>query len=206
MNGSEPQGLLTFSRTPNFYCAVFFLSLIFLVLLPLGILVSDVWLGAREVGLVADVNALGAEIESLSREVAADTNDIAALQAEVTALAKAEQVFTEDSGQGTLWRPDARWSEMGKARVQDIWRRQGIVQDRQAAAQTLIWQKQADLMRAQARKDQNTYLQDLIRGHTYILYGWLLVGIFAMAFSGLLWGVLVQTRVDAILTRWARRS
>jgi len=201
MAGSESQGTVNLRGTPNFYRVMFFLSLILLVLPPLGVLSSDVWLELREKQLQADAGALEAELDSLSAQIAADSNEVAALDTEVSEIAHSEQVFTEGSDQRSLWRPDARWSEMGKARVQEIWRQRGILGDRLAQSRALVRQKEADQIRTRGRKDQITHLRQFIKGHTFVLYGVLLFGAFAVAFFALLWGVL-QGRVNAILRRW----
>jgi hypothetical protein len=76
MAASESQGPVNLRGTPNFYRVMFFLSLILLVLLPLGVLSSDVWLEFREKQLEADTSALEAELESLSQHIAADSNEV----------------------------------------------------------------------------------------------------------------------------------
>ncbi len=182
---------------------MFFLSLILLVLLPLSVLSSDVWLELREKQLEADTSTLEAELESLSQQFAADSNEVDALDTEVSEIAHSEQVFIEGPDQRSLWRPDARWSEMGKARVQEIWRQRGILGDKLAQSRTLARQKKAELIQMLGRKDQITYLRQLIKEHTFMLYGVLLFGAFAVMFFALLWVVLVQSKVNAILRRWA---
>ena len=201
MAGSESQGPVNLRVTPNFYRAMFFLSLILLVLLPAGILSSDVWFEFREKQVQANASALEAELESLSTQIAVDSNEMAALDNEVSEIAHSEQVFTKDSDQHSLWMPDARWSEMGKARVQEIWRQQGILKVRLAKSRALVRQKEADLIRTGGRKEQITFLRQFIKNHTFLLYGVLLFGAFAVAFFALLWSVL-QGRVNMILRRW----
>lgn len=201
MVGSESRSPANLRGTPNFYRVMFFLSLILLVLFPLGVLSSDVWLEFREKQLQAEASALEAELESLSQQIAADNNEVTALDTEVSEIAHSEQVFTEGSDQPSLWRPDARWSEMGKARVQEIWRQRGILGDRLAQSRAFVRQKEADLIRMGGRKDQITYLRQLIKGRTFVLYGALLFGALAVAVFALMWGVL-QGRVNAILRRW----
>jgi hypothetical protein len=202
MAGFESQGPANLRGTPNFYRAMFFLSLILLVLLPLGVLNSDVWLELREKQFQADASALEAELESLSQQIAADSNEVAALDTEVSKIAHFEQVFTEDSDQRSLWTPDARWSEMGKARVQEVWHQRGILGDRLAQSHALVRQREADLIRTRGRKDQIIHLRQFIKGHAFVLYGVLLLGAFATVLFALLWGAL-QGRVNAILRRWA---
>ena len=203
MAASESQGPVNFRGTSNFYRVMFFLSLLLLVLLPLGVLSSDVWLEFREKQLEVDTSALEAELESLSQQIAADSNEVDALDTEVSEIAHSEQVFTEGPDQRSLWRPNARWSEMGKARVQEIWRQRGILGDSLAQSRALVRQKQADITRMHGRKDQIIHLRQLIKEHTFVLYGVLLFGGFAVMFFALLWAVLVQGRVNAILKRWA---
>jgi hypothetical protein len=201
MVGSESRSPANLRGTPNFYRVMLFLSLILLVLLPLCVLSSDVWLESREKRLQAEAGALEAELQSLSQQIAADQNEVAALDTEASEIAHSEQVFTEGSDQRSLWRPDARWSEMGKARVQEIWRQRGTLGDRLAQSRGLVWQKEADLIRMGGRKDQIAYLRQFIKRRTFVLYGVVLFGAFAVAVFALMWGVL-QGRVNAILRRW----
>lgn len=201
MAGPESRTPVSLRGTPNFYRAMFFVSLILLVLFPLGILSSDVWLEFQEKQVQAEAGALKAELESLSQRIAADNNEVAALDSEVSAIAHSEQVFTEGSDQRSLWRPDARWSEMGKARVQEIWRQRGILGDRLAQSRGFVRQKEADLIRTGGRKDQISYLRQFIKRRAVVLYGVLLFGVFAVAVFALMWGVL-QGRVNVILRRW----
>ena len=42
--------------------------------------------------------------------------------------------------------------------------------------------------------------------HRIFLYGVLLAGVFGVVLSTLVWGGLVQVRVNAVLARWASRS
>lgn len=202
MAGFESQGPANLRGTPNFYRVMFFVTLILLVLPPLGILSSDIWLEFRERQIQADASALEAELQSLSAQIAADSNEVAALDTEVTDIAHSEQIFTEGSDQRGLWRPDTRWSEMVKARVQEIWGRRAVLADGLAQSRALVREKEADLIRTRGRKDQTTCLRQLIDDHTFVLYGVLLLGGLLAALFALLWGLL-QGRVNAILRRWA---
>lgn len=204
MSVSESQGPASVRGTPNFYRVMFFLSLVFLVLLPIGVLSSDVWLESTEMQLDGKIGALEAALESLAQEIAIDSNEIALLDAEVVEIARSEQVFAEGSDQSSLWRPDAKWSDMGKSRVQEIWRRRGLLQDRQAQSRALAREKAADLALARAERDRNSYFRNLIKDRKFALYGVLLLGAFGTALSALLWGALVQGRVNVILARWGR--
>ena len=203
---SDLHGPVNMQGVGNFYRAAFFVSLILLVLLPLAILKSDIWLAYRQKHLDGDAAALEEELTMLGRAVAVDSNEVAALDAQVIEIARSEQIFTEDSDPGSLWRPDSRWSEMGKAHILALWDRQEALRDRLGQSHALAREKTADLVRLCARKDENTYLRECIKAHRFFLYCVLLVGVFGVALSTLLWGGVVQVRVNAVLMRWASRS
>ncbi len=203
---SELHGPGNMQGIGNFYRATFFVSLILLVLLPLAILKSDIWLECRERRLDGNAAALEEELTLLCREVAADSNEVAALDKEVLEIARSEQIFTEDSDPRSLWRPDSRWSEMGKAHILELWDRREMLGNRLGQSRTLLREKTADLAGVHARKDENSYLRASLRTHRLLLRGALVLGVFGVASSALLWGALVQTRVNAVLTRWASRS
>ena len=203
---SELHGPANMQGIGNFYRAIFFVSLILLILLPLAIVKSDIWLQYRQKQLDGRMVILEEELASLSRAIAADGNDVAALDAEVIQIARSEQIFTEDSDPRSLWRPDSRWSEMGKAHILELWDRQKMLTSRVGQSQNLMREKTADLARVLAQKDENKYLRECLRGHRLWLYGALLLGVFGVSFSALLWGSFIQIRVNAVLTRWASRS
>lgn len=205
MAGHELQGCLSLHGTPNFYKVMFFISLVLLVLIPGTILSSGFWLESREILLDGRLAALEAEIESLDRQIATDIDRLASLEAEVLDIARTEQVFSSGSEQGNLWGPDTRWSQMGRARVEEIWRRHEAVQKGMADSQTAARHKKADLVLAQAGKRQIAHRQAFVSNHRIALYGVILVGAFATVLFALLWSTLVQSRVNAILASWARR-
>ena len=120
-------------------------------------------------------------------------------------IAQAEQVFAGGSEEANLWGPDTRWSEMGRARVEEIWRRCGVLQNSVTEIGHLARQKTADITLAHAQKEQITYFREFITGHKIALYAVILAGAFATVLFALLWGALVQTRVNAILGCWARK-
>ncbi|MFC1634466.1 hypothetical protein ACFL5Z_06450 [Planctomycetota bacterium] len=203
MAGYESQGPASLRGIPNFYRTMFFLSLILFVLLPMGILSSDIGLELRENQFQIIANALEAELESLSQQIAADSKEIDALDVEVSQIARSEQVFTESSEQHSLWRPDARWSEMGKVRVQEIWLQRGILGNELTQSRDLVRQKRSDLIRTDGRREQIINLRKLIKEHIFMFYGVLLFGVFTTVLFALLWSVL-QGRVNMILRRWAK--
>jgi len=206
MTGTELQGPASLRGTPNFYRVMFFVCFILLVLLPCGLLSSNVWLESREIQLDGHLTALKAELESLEQQIAADRDSIASLEGEVLEIARAEQVFSAGSDQASLWGPDTRWSEMGRARVEEIWRRRAALQDGLTESNALVRQKTANLTITQARKKQVTHFRAFVGSHRVASYAVILVGAFATALFALLWSALVQARVNAILGWWARKQ
>ncbi|MDI6451671.1 hypothetical protein [Anaerobaca lacustris] len=206
MAGHELQGCLSLQGIPNFYKVMFFISLVLLILMPSAILNSSFWLESREILLDGRLAGLEAEIESLEQQIAGDKDHLAGLDAEVLDIARAEQVFSSGSEQGNLWGPDTRWSEMGRARVEEIWRRHGAAQKGLAEAQESVRQKRAELVLVQAGKSHMAHLRAVVSNHRVALYGVILVGAFATVLFALLWGALIQTRVNAILSSWARKQ
>lgn len=203
---SDLHGPANMQGVGNFYRAAFFVSLILLVLFPLAILKSDLWLQYRQRYLDGDAAALEEELTMLGRAVAVDSNEVTALDAQVIEIARSEQIFTEGDEPRSLWRPDSRWSEMGKAHILALWDRQEALRDRLGQSRALTREKTADLVRLCARRDENTYLRECIKAHRFFLYCILSVGVFGVVLSTLLWGGLVQVRVNAVLMRWASRS
>jgi len=182
---------------------MFFVFFVLLVLLPCGLLSSNVWLELVTIRLDGQLAALGAEIESLGQNITAETDGIADLENEVVKIAKAEQVFSNGADEASLWGPDTRWSDMGRARVEEIWRRCEVLEADLAESSALVRQKSATLTMAQASRDQITHFRAFVNDHRVVLYAVILVGVFATGLSVLLWGALVQARVNAILRRWA---
>ena len=205
MAGTELQGAVSLRGTPNFYRVMFFLCFVLLLLLPCGLLSSNVCLDSREIQLDGDLAALEAELESLGQQMVADTDGIASLKGEVLEIARAEQVFADGSDQANLWGPDTRWSDMGRARVEEIWRRRAALQGNLAESRALVRRKTADLTVAQASKKKITHCRTLVKEHRIVLSAVALVGAFGTALFALLWGALVQARVNAILVCWARK-
>ncbi len=206
MAGHELQGCLSLQGIPNFYKVMFFTSLVLLVLIPSAIVHSRFWLESREILLDGRLASLEAEIESLDRQIASDADRLAGLEAEVLDIARAEQVFSSGSEQANLWGPDTRWSQMGRARVEEIWRRHEALQKGMADSQTAVRHKKADLVLAQAGKRHIAHRQAFLSNHRIALYGVILAGAFATVLFALLWGALIQTRVNAILATWARKQ
>jgi hypothetical protein len=193
---------------PNLYRALFFVSLILLVLVPLGILGLDICLESRNRPLDGNLAAVEAELASLNQAVAADNKEITTLDNEVTATGRAEQLFAkgpEGIDPNNLWRTDSRWSDMGKARVLELWGRRAILLKRAGDLQSLVREKTAEAARTRAAKDRNAYLQKAIRGRALLLKILIAAGVVGAAISALAWSVLIQSRVNIVLGRWASR-
>lgn len=205
MNAAESPSSVSLRGIPNFYKAMFFVCFVLLVLLPFGILNSSVVLESREVRLDGRVAALDAEIRSLQQQITADANSIAGLENEVLDIARAEQVFSGGAEQGRLWGPDTRWSEMGRARVEELWRRQAVLQNDLVQLRGFLRQKMADSTVVEAEKKQIELWRETVKGRRIALYAVILVGVFATVLFALLWGALIQGRVNTILNRWARK-
>lgn len=205
MTGAEFQGPASLRGTPNFYRAMFFLCFILLVLLPLGLLSSSVCLDSKDIRLDGHLSALGSSLESLRQQIANDTEAVVSLDGEALEIARAEQVFSEGDDQGNIWGPDTRWSEMGRARVEELWRRRQILQEDLTHLQTLVREQTADVAIVQSEKERNAHFRTFISDHKLALYAVILVGVFGSALFALLWGALVQGRVNAVLAVWARR-
>jgi len=206
MTGTEFQGPTSLRGTPNFYKVMFFVCFIFLLLLPCGLLSSNVWLESREIQLDGHLTALEAERESLEQQIAAAGDSIATLEGQVIEIARAEQVFSGNSDQANLWGPDTRWSEMGRARVEEIWRRRAALQAGRDECRVSVRQKTADLAITQANKKQITHFRTFVTDHKIAIYAAILAGAFTCALFILLWGALVQAKVNAILGCWARKQ
>ncbi|MFC1653083.1 hypothetical protein ACFL3F_05120 [Planctomycetota bacterium] len=155
-------------------------------------------------GIEGNLQALNTELTTISTAIAVDMNEVRALEAEEIALAKSEQMFTEGDDQATIWRADARWSEMGKSRVREIWNRRQMLQVRLTDLRTIHREKTSELMQLQAKEQQKTYLRDAIKNRRYQLYGILLLGGFGILLFAILWHALVQKRVNRILQNMAR--
>lgn len=205
MAGYESQGCLSLYGIPNFYKVMFFISLILLVFAPGALITSVIWLESREIVLDGRVTALEAEIESLEQMITGQRGRLESLEAEVLEIARAEQVFSGESQQGSLWGPDTRWSEMGRARVEEIWRRHEALEERLAESQASVREKRADLVMAQAGKRHIAHFSTFVSDRRVALYGLMLLGAFTTVLFGLLWGSLVQAKVNAILTYWTRK-
>jgi cell division protein FtsB len=206
MAGTESQGSISLRGIPNFYSVMFFVSFILLVCLPCGLLSSKVWLDSKEISLNGRIEALQADIGSLEQQIAAGKDGVKSLEDEASEIARAEQMFSKGSDQGSLWGPDTRWSEMGRARVEEIWRRRGVLQDDLRECRALLRQKTADLTIAQASEKRIVHFRTFVRDHRIALYATILVGAFATVVFALLWGAIVQARINAILGWWARRQ
>jgi len=205
MAGTESQGPISLRGVPNFYGVMFFVWFILLVLLPCGLLSSKVWLDSREISLNGHIEALQAEVGVLEQQIAASKESITGLENEASEIARAEQVFSKGSDQGSLWGPDTRWSEMGRARVEEIWRRRGVLQDDLRECRALLRQKTADLTVVHASQKRIDHFRTFVKDHRIALYAAILVGAFATVLFALLWGAIVQARINAILGSWARR-
>jgi hypothetical protein len=205
MAGTELQGPVSLHGTPNFYRVMFFLCFILLVLVPFGLLSSKVCLGSKEILFDGHLAALEAALESLRQQITSDTESITGIDAEVLDIARAEQVFSGENDQGNLWGPDTRWSDMGRARVEELWRRRQVLQGDLADLRALVREQTADLTIIQAEKGRIAHFRTFVSDHKLALYAVILVGVFGTALFALLWGGLVQARVNAILGVWARR-
>lgn len=206
MTGSELQGPTSLRGTPNCYSTMFFICLILLVLLPCALLSSTVWLEPKAIQLEGRLSALTAEIDSLQQQIAVDANDITRLENEVLDIARAEQVFSNGSNQGNLWGPDTRWSDMGRARVEEIWRRRAVLRTDLTESGRSVRRQTASLADVQASRDQITFLRTFVADHKVLLYAVVLFGVFATGLFALLWSALIQARVNAILSRWAHNK
>jgi Tfp pilus assembly protein PilN len=204
MAASDISGTVYFGSAASFYKVMFFLSLIVLVFVPVGILSSRVWLDWDAARLQGNRSALQAEVAALTSDIAADSNEIDSLTAEELALAGSEQVFAENSDQRNLWSADVRWSEMGKLRVQAIWATKGAIRASTASTQALKRERTADLARVEARLEQDAMMQQFIEDHKLALYSLLLVGAFLVVLFALLWAALVQARINRVLQKMAR--
>jgi hypothetical protein len=206
MTGTEMLGPTSLHGTPNFYRVMFFLCFILLVLLPLGLLSSNVCLESKEIRLDGHLTALTASVESLRQQIATDREGVAGLEAEVLEIARAEQVFSEGDDQGHIWGPDTRWSEMGRARVEELWRRQDMLQEDLVQLQALMREQMADLTILQSEKERIAHFRTFVSDHRFALYAVILAGVFGSALFALLWGAVVQGRVNAVLAVWARKQ
>ena len=191
--------------TPNFYRVMFFLCFILLVLLPLGLLSSNVCLDSKDIRLGGHLSAFEASIESLRQQIAGDKESMAGLEADVLEIAHAEQVFSDGDEQGSVWGPDTRWSDMGRARVEELWRHRQALQEDLMQLQMLLREQMADLTVMQSAKERIAHFRTFVGDHRIALYALILAGVFGTALFALLWGGLVQAKVNAILGVWARR-
>ncbi|UCD49271.1 MAG: hypothetical protein JSW27_17280 [Phycisphaerales bacterium] len=203
MTDAELPGPASLHGTPNFYRVMFFLCFILLVLLPFGLLSSNVCLESKEIQLNGHLSALGSSLESLRQQIAGDTESIASLEGEVLEIAEAEQVFSEEGDQGHIWGPDTRWSDMGRARVEELWRRRQILQEDLTHLQTLLREQTADLTIVQSEKERIAHFRTFVSDRKIALYAVILAGVFGSALFALLWGALVQGRVNGVLAVWA---
>jgi hypothetical protein len=183
---------------------MFFLCFVLLVLLPLGLLGSNVCLDSKEIRLKGHLTALEASIAALRQQIATDRESVAGLEAEVLEIARAEQVFSEGDDQGHIWGPDTRWSEMGRARVEELWCRQQVLQEDLMRLQALVREQTADLTIVQSETERVAHFRAFVSDNKIVLYAVILAGVFGSALFALLWGALVQGRVNAILSVWAR--
>jgi len=206
MAGTELQGPTSLRGTPNFYRAMFFLCFILLVALPLGLLSSSVCLDSKDIRLDGHLSALGSSLESLRQRIADDTEAVVSLDGETLEIARAEQVFSEGDDQGNIWGPDTRWSEMGRARVEELWGRRRALQEDLTHLETMVREQTADLTMVQSEKERVAHFRTFISDHKFAFYAVILVGMFGSALFALLWGALVQGRVNAVLAAWTRQQ
>jgi len=204
MAASDISGAANFGAVASFYKVMFFLSLVVLVFIPVGILGSRVWLDWDTNRLQGEKSALDAEVTALTRDIAADSNEIETLVAEELALAGSEQVFRENSDRRNLWGADVRWSEMGRLRVQAIWTAKGAIRASMVRTRELKRERTADLARIEAQIEQNAMIERFIEDHKVVLYSLLLVGSFLVVLLALLWAALVQARINRVLQKMAR--
>ena len=185
----------------NLYRCLFALSFIFLIVLPITILSLRGWIHYQQEGTQGDITALKTDQDGLAQAIAADVNQIAALDNEERALTKSEQVFVEGQDQNSAWRADARWSEMGKARIAEIWARRQTIQQQLHENRDRQRETQLALLRLQAHEQQLTYLYDLIQNQRFMYYGILLLGAFSTSLAALLWTARIQARTNRILQK-----
>jgi hypothetical protein len=198
----ESQGPHSVQGLPNLYRATLVISLLVLVLLPIGILNVGVWLEARGKLLDGNLAALEAETTALTRAVAADNREMAALDARVTAAGRAQQLLDRDVDPNLIWGPDSRWTEMGKAHALELWGRRAALQRRVSDAQVLAYQKTGEAARMRAAQEQNAHLVQAIAGYGLLLRGLVVAGVVLTLLSMVAWQLLIQRRVNAILARW----
>jgi hypothetical protein len=198
----ESQGTAGVQSLPNLYRATLVISLLVLVLLPIGVLNVGVWLESRGKLLDGNLTALEAEMASLTRAIAADNSEMAVLDARVTAAGRAQQLLGPDSDPNLIWGPDSRWTEMGKAHALELWGRRQALQRRVTDAQLLVCTKTAEMARARAAQEQNACLVQAVMGYRFILKGLIALGVVLTGLSIVAWQLLIQRRVNAILSRW----
>ncbi|UCG59718.1 MAG: hypothetical protein JSU70_09405 [Phycisphaerales bacterium] len=204
MEMSGIQGAGKLYDSPNFYRAMFYLCLIVFVIGPVAVFVFRGCLKCEEQQLDGNVAALEAELQSLSEDMVADSNQIETLDALEARVAQSEQVFTEGSDETSLWATQARWSDMGQARVEELWARRRVLEDRRATNRNLIRERTVSLAQLHSKKKQNEYLLQLIDKNSVVLQIGLLFGIAMTVIFAILWCFRIQAKVNGILTKLAR--
>jgi hypothetical protein len=187
---------------PNLYRALLVVSLLVLILLPVAVLNVGVWLESRGKQLEGNLAALDAEVAALTRAVTADKREMAALDAQVTAMARTQQLLDKDVDPNTIWGPDARWSDMAKARALELWSRRAALQRRVDDTQMRVSEKAAEILRVQGAKEQNTHMAGAVTGRRFLLVSLIALGIVLTLLSIVAWQLLIQRHINALLRRW----
>ena len=192
-------GLQSLRGTPNFYRCMFILFLCLFVGIIIFMIGTNLCLAYHHKGIAGKLSAVNGELTTIAAGIAADNNEMGSIDAEEMALAKSEQIFNEGSDQASIWRADARWSEMGKERVHEIWNRRQNLRDHLIELRALQREKKAQLINLQAKEQQNTYLHDTLQQRRFSLYGILLLSGFGIVLFAIFWHALFQKKVNRIL-------
>jgi hypothetical protein len=173
-----------------------------LILLPIAVLNVGVWLESRGKRLEGSLAALDAEVAALTRAVTADNRAMAALDAQVTAMARTQQLLDKDVDPNAIWGPDARWSDMAKARALELWSRRAALQRHVHDTQMRLSEKTAEILRTQGAKEQNTHMARVVTDRRFLLILLIALGIVLMLLSIVAWQLLIQRHINALLRRW----
>ncbi len=199
---AESQSPGSIQGLPNLYRAMLVVSLLVLILLPIAVLNVGAWLESRGKQIEGNLAALEAEVAALGRAITADHREMTALDAQVTALARTQQLLDKDVDPNAIWGPDARWSDMAKARTLELWGRRATLQRRVSDTQMRLCEKTAEILRIQGAKEQNTYMARAVTGRRFLLSSLIALGIVLTLLSIVAWQLLIQRHINALLRRW----
>ncbi len=199
---AESQSPGSIQGLPNLYRAMLVVSLLVLTLLPIAVLNVGAWLESRGKQIEGNLAALEAEVAALGRAITADHREMTALDAQVTALARTQQLLDKDVDPNAIWGPDARWSDMAKARALELWGRRATLQRRVSDTQMRLCEKTAEILRIQGAKEQNTYMARAVTGRRFLLSSLIALGIVLTLLSIVAWQLLIQRHINALLHRW----